>query len=233
MATHLVLIPSYDPGRQLRVTLRGALAQWHPVWVVSDGSTDGADACAEPLGARLLRRPLNGGKGAAVLHGLTHATGAGFTHALVMDADGQHPADRIPAFMAASRARPDAMILGHPRFGPDAPAARVAGRRLANLCTRRLTRGAIDADCLFGFRVYPIRPLLEVMRASPGMRGFDFDPEAAIRLAWRGVPAISLPAPVRYPAAADGGVSHFRYGRDNIRLARMFARLLKSRALDS
>ena len=226
MTRHLVLIPSYNPGPQLRPTAQDALMQWQPVWVVSDGSTDGSDAGVERLGARLLRLPRNRGKGAAVHHGLQAAAAEGFTHALVMDADGQHPAERIRAFIAASVARPEAMVLGRPEFGPDAPALRVVGRRLSNLATRLVDRKAGIADSLFGFRVYPIAPLLQVMDSTRHMRGFDFDPEAALRLARLGVPAVNLPAPVRYLRRDQGGVSHFRYARDNLKLTWMYLRLL-------
>lgn len=229
MTRHLVLIPSFNPGPALAQTVANACAEWKTVWVIDDASTDNSHDIVEPLGARLLRRPSNGGKGAAVLTGLDQAAADGFTHALVMDADGQHPAHCIQQFMAASVAHPQAMILGQPRFGPDAPMVRVAGRRVANLCTRLAAPRAGIGDALFGFRVYPIAPLRQAMRASRWMRGFDFDPEAAIRLARTGVPVIALPAPVRYPAPAAEGVSHFRYGRDNLVLAWMFARLWLSR----
>lgn len=229
MTTHLVLIPSYNPGGALRATTRDARAQWPAVWVVSDASTDGSDSGVESLGARLFRRPRNGGKGAAVLTGIARAASEGFTHALVMDADGQHPAASIPAFMAASLAHPEAMVLGQPRFGPDAPPLRVAGRRVSNLCTRLAAPRAHIGDSLFGFRVYPIAPLLRAMHATRWMRGFDFDPEAAIRLARLGTPAINLEAPVRYVRPEAGGVSHFHYGRDNLLLAWMYARLWLSR----
>lgn len=224
--THLVLIPSYNPGPLLDVTVQAALAGWAPVWVVCDGSTDGS-ADALP-GARVLRLPANGGKGAAVRHGAAAALAEGFTHALVMDADGQHPADRIAAFMAASLADPGAMVLGQPQFGPDAPWVRVQGRRLSNALAR-LAAGIPVGDALFGFRVYPLGPLLDVLRAGPGMLGFDFDPGALVRLAWAGVRPVMLPAPVRYPAPAQGGVSHFRYARDNLLLARLHLRLLRAR----
>ena len=226
MTTHLVLIPSYDAGANLRQTVQAALAVWPSVMVVDDASTDGSAGGVEALGAALLRRPRNGGKGAAVLDGLTLAQAQGFTHALVMDADGQHPAACIAAFMAASVARPAAMVLGRPQFGPDAPAVRRIGRRLANGLARLAAGGPSIGDSLFGFRVYPVAPLLQVMRQTRWMRGYDFDPEAAIRLVRLGVPAINLPAPVRYPRRSDGGVSHFQYVRDNLLLAWMFARLL-------
>ncbi len=228
--THLVLIPSFDTGALVLATVRGARAVWSPVWVVVDGSTDGTDRllaeeAARDPGLRVLVRARNGGKGAAVLDGLRAAQEAGFTHALVFDADGQHPAADIPRFMAASAEAPRAMVLGVPQFDAAAPALRVKGRRISNWWAGLETGGAV-ADSLFGFRVYPIAPLVAVMAATRFMRGYDFDPEAAVRLCWAGVPALNLPAPVRYLDRAEGGVSHFRYGRDNLRLTWMHIRLM-------
>jgi glycosyltransferase involved in cell wall biosynthesis len=175
---------------------------------------------------RVLVRERNGGKGAALYDGLNAARREGFTHALTMDADGQHPAGRIRAFMSASTAAPEAMILGDPVFDASAPRIRLRGRRIANWCTNLETLWAGVHDTLFGFRVYPIAPLIEVMRHSRWMRRFDFDPEAVVRLAWRGTPLINLPAPVQYFTAEQGGVSHFNYWRDNVLLTSMYLRLL-------
>ncbi len=230
-ATHLVLLPSYDTGERLYHTLREVRAQWGAVWVVIDGSTDGtADgvrrlAAADP-GLVVHVLPRNRGKGAAVLHGLRAALAAGYTHVLTMDADGQHPADLIPAFMRASAERPDAMILGRPVFDASAPLLRVRGRRISNGWTDLETLGAGIADSLYGFRVYPIAPLVDIMSRHRWMRRFDFDTEAVVRLAWRGVRPVNLDAPVKYLKAEDGGVSHFRYGRDNVLLTWMHARLM-------
>jgi len=143
-----------------------------------------------------------------------------------MDADGQHPADLIRAFMSASERAPDAMILGKPVFGPDAPRARVLGRKVSNFFAdvETLSRGI--GDSLFGFRVYPIAPLLAIMERQRWMRRFDFDVEASVRLVWDGVPPINLAAPVKYLRPEEGGVSHFRYMRDNLLLIWMHARLL-------
>jgi glycosyltransferase involved in cell wall biosynthesis len=229
--THLVLIPSYNPGSRALETVRAARAQWDPVWVIVDGSTDGsaeklgAMACSDP-GLRVLVRERNGGKGAALLDGLIAAQLEGFTHALTMDADGQHPADRIKAFMSASAAEPEAMILGDPVFDASAPRIRLRGRRIANWCTNLETLWAGVNDTLFGFRVYPIAPLIGVMQHSRWMRRFDFDPEAVVRLSWRGVPAVNLPAPVKYFSPDEGGVSHFKYWRDNVLLTSMYLRLI-------
>ena len=228
-ATHIVIIPSYNAGPMLRRTVADALAAWAPVLVVIDGSTDGSEAGLAADHLTVLRQPGNTGKGAAVRAGLLHAEAAGFTHALVMDSDGQHPADHIAPLMAASAADPAAMILGQPEFGADAPWPRVVGRRIGNALTARLTPGAGLGDSLFGFRVYPIGPLLAVMAQTSWMRRFDFDTEAVVRLSWRGIPAISRPVPVRYWRPDQGGVSHFRYARDNLLLAWMHLRLFLAR----
>jgi glycosyltransferase involved in cell wall biosynthesis len=229
-ATHLVLIPSYNPGPKVFDTVRAARAQWNPVWIVVDGSTDGsaevlAKMAAGDPGLRLLRLARNRGKGAAVLYGARHARDAGYSHILTMDSDGQHPAALIGLFMAASMAEPGALILGEPRFDASAPALRVKGRKISNWFANLETLWAGIHDSLFGFRVYPIAPLVRAMRYQPWMRRFDFDVEIAVRLCWRGLPLRNLPAPVLYFRPDEGGVSHFNYWRDNALLTWMHARL--------
>ena len=225
-ATHLVLIPSYDTGAKVYETVAAARAAWTPVWVVVDGSRDGTAEGLQALAARDPGLRVFRGKGAAVLHGREQAAAAGFTHALTMDADGQHPAALIPAFMRASLARPEVMVLGRPVFDASAPLLRVRGRRVSNWWTNLETLGAGVADSLYGFRVYPVTELLRVMRGQRWMRRFDFDTEAVVRLAWRGGKPVNLDAPVKYLSAAEGGVSHFRYGRDNALLSWMHTRLM-------
>ena len=229
--THLVLIPSYNPGAKVFETVAAARAHWEPVWIVIDGSNDGTGESLHRLaesdaGLRVLSLPRNRGKGSAVLHGILEARALGFTHVLTMDSDGQHPALRIPAFMMASEVTPAAMILGEPVFDASAPLLRVRGRRISNWWANLETLWAGVHDSLFGFRVYPIAPLAAIMRRQLWMRRFDFDVEAVVRLCWHGVPPINLPAPVRYYRAEDGGVSHFNYWRDNALLTWMHLRLL-------
>jgi hypothetical protein len=118
------------------------------------------------------------------------------------------------------------MVLGEPIFDSSAPSLRVKGRKISNWLANLETLWAGIGDSLFGFRVYPIAELLRVMRWRLGMRGFDFDVEAVVRLSWRGVEPIKIPAPVRYFRPDQGGVSHFNYWRDNALLAWMHARLL-------
>lgn len=229
-ATHLVLIPSYNPGELVFETVSRARERWSPVWVVVDGSTDGTAERLEAMaehdpGLRVLRLPVNSGKGAAVLHALDAAGQAGFTHVLTMDSDGQHPAHLIPAFMEASQRRPDAMILGRPVFDASAPLLRVRGRKVSNWWANLETLWSGIGDSLYGFRVYPVAPLRQIMHGQRWMRRFDFDPEAVVRLAWAGVAPINLSAPVRYLNEDEGGVSHFNYWRDNKLLTWMHTRL--------
>jgi glycosyltransferase involved in cell wall biosynthesis len=230
-ATHLVLIPSYNPGRKVFETVQRARHHWDPVWIVVDGSNDGTaeallEMAREDSGLRVILRRRNGGKGAAVLDGTLEAIRHGYTHVLTMDSDGQHPPERIPAFMEASLSRPDAMVLGEPTFDASAPSLRVKGRKISNYWANLETLGAGIRDSLFGFRVYPAEPLARIMRTHMWMRRFDFDVEIAVRLSWSGVEAINLPAAVRYFRPEEGGISHFNYVRDNVLLTSMHVRLL-------
>lgn len=227
--THLVMIPAFNPGRLLEQTVNAALERWGTVWVIVDGSTDQSHAdlkSGSDSDLKVIVSPVNQGKGAAVLHGAMQAMGEGFSHALVMDADGQHPAERIADFMAASEANPGAVICGNPIFGPEAPWIRLVGRKLSVVLVRFESAGRAAADPLFGFRIYPLAPLVRVLGQTGGARRYDFDPEAAVRLAWGGVPAVNIDARCVYVARKDGGVSHFRYIRDNLRMIMMHARLL-------
>jgi glycosyltransferase involved in cell wall biosynthesis len=229
-STHLVLIPSYNPGPKVYSTVHAALERWAPVWVIIDGSTDHSEHRLSEMAAaesnlRVSVLPKNSGKGAAVLFGMREAQALGFTHVLTMDSDGQHPAESIAPFMEASFSSPGAMILGKPIFDDSAPGLRVKGRKISNWWANLETLWAGIDDSLFGFRVYPIAPLISVMRRQPWMRRFDFDVEAAVRLCWRGVIPINLPAKVRYFKPEEGGVSHFNYWRDNALLSWMHFRL--------
>jgi len=228
--THLVLIPSYNPGARVYETIQAARQSWNPVWVVVDASTDGTaeGLCAMARldsGLKVIVLPRNQGKGGAILHGIELAQDAGFTHVLTMDSDGQHPSALIGEFMAASASEPSCMVLGVPVFDASAPKLRVKGRCVSNWWANLETLWTGIGDSLYGFRVYPIRPLREVMRTQCWMRRFDFDPEAVVRMCWLGVRPLNKPAPVRYFRPDEGGVSHFRYWRDNALLTWMHVRL--------
>lgn len=226
-----VLIPSYNSGSLLRQTLAGVLEIWDDVFVVVDGSSDGSDSGLEELGngagknLRIHRLQQNQGKGSAVLKGISLAAEEGFTHALAMDADGQHPAAHIARFMKTGETYPDALVLGEPVFEEDAPCLRVQGRKVSNWWANLETCWWGIHDSLFGMRLYPIAPLQNVFSETGFARRFDFDPEVAVRLCWKGVPVINLKTPVKYLTAEEGGISQFRYLRDNTLLTGMHIRL--------
>jgi glycosyltransferase involved in cell wall biosynthesis len=231
-ARPLILIPSYNTGRILRETVAGVLEYGVPAWVVIDGSTDGSPALLDEFqgGAhpdfRVISLERNSGKGAAILHALKEALNAGFTHVLTMDSDGQHPAAFIPRFLEISARHPEAAVFGKPIFDASAPALRVNGRKVSNFWAHLETLCWGVGDSLFGMRLYPAARLLTAMRTTFFARRFDFEPEVAVRLCWLGVPIINLPTPVRYPGKDEGGVSQFRYLRDNTLLTWMHFRLL-------
>lgn len=228
--SHVVIIPSYNTGARLFHTVAAIRRQGWPVWVVIDGSTDGtgeelAHMAADDPALHVSVLPRNRGKGAAILHGLRLAHAHGFTHVVTVDADGQHSAGHIETLITLSREYPEAMVLGVPVFDASAPAIRIAGHVIANFWANLVTLWWGIGDSLFGFRVYPLAPLLRTFEETHWMRSFDFDSEAAIRLCWQGVPPLNVPTPVRYFRREDGGVSHFNYLRDNILLVFMYIRL--------
>lgn len=219
-ATHGVIIPSYNSGPLLRETVEAVLAVWRRLIVVVDGSSDGSEMTLEGLREgnpelQVLILKENQGKGGAVFAAMDMALRAGWTHAAVFDSDGQHEAKDLVAFMEASMRYPDAMILGVPLFGADAPNLRVLGRLVGNWWTNLETLWGGVEDSLFGFRVYPIARSLKVMRNVIGGRRFDFDTQLAVRLYWDGSPPLNINTRVYYRSRESGGVSHFRYLRDN------------------
>ena len=230
-STHLLLLPTYNTGPRLQAVVAEALRHWQPVLVVVDGSTDASDQPLHELAKNesaltVLTLPRNCGKGAAVLAGAKAARERGFTHVLVMDADGQHPAESIAEFMAMSQRHPLALVLGQPIFPSNIPTERLHGRKLSVGLVRLEMLGRAIADPLFGFRVYPLAPLLAELGPRRGGRRYDFDTEAAVRMGWAGVPPVNMLAPVRYFSRAEGGVSHFHYWRDNATLVWMHLRLI-------
>jgi glycosyltransferase involved in cell wall biosynthesis len=229
--THLVLLPTYNTGPRLLEVVVDVLRHWQPVLVVVDGSTDGSEQPLLELARTqttltVMVLPQNSGKGAAVLAGAKSAAERGFTHALVMDADGQHPSGSIAEFMTVSHQQPEVLVLGRPIFPANIPAERLHGRKLSvGLVHFELMGGGID-DPLFGFRVYPLAPLIETLATRRGGRRYDFDTEVAVRMSWAGVRPVNIAAPVRYFSRAEGGVSHFHYWRDNVTLVWMHTRLI-------
>lgn len=222
-----VLIPTYDNPDTIARVVESVLPHIPEIIVVDDGSGPRAQQVIEALRERgvahVVRRARNGGKGAAVKTGLAKARELGFSHALQVDADGQHAVEDIPRFLEEARNHPSALILGTPQFGADAPKARLYGRQISIGFVHIETAGRHIADPLCGFRVYPVEPALA---CAPRADRMEFDPEIAVRMVWQGVPVRNLPTHVKYIPRDQGGVSHFQLFRDNVRISFMHSRLV-------
>jgi glycosyltransferase involved in cell wall biosynthesis len=220
---YCAIVPTYNNPTTIAHVV-AQVGEHLPVIVVDDGSAPaGAEAVAELAEqnrATVVRLAENGGKGTAIEAGLRRAQALGFTHALALDADGQHACVDIPRFLQLSRAHADAMVLGVPRFDASAPLGRRFGRLISVFWVQVETCSKAIRDPLCGYRVYPIEPALKVAELCG--RRMDFDPEILVRMAWEGVPIASLETAVIYP---EGGVSHFRMWRDNVGITKMHTRL--------
>ena len=222
-----VIVPTYDNPVTIHDVVTRARQHCPDVIVIDDGSDDlGRLACAaiaEEGLAHVTRRKSNGGKGAAVKAGFEVARELGFSHALQVDADGQHDLGRIPAFLDQARARPDALLLGYPIYDTSAPKGRLLARRITQFwVSLELGSADIVRDAMVGFRVYPLAAAMEVPVRGNRM---DFDVEIAVRMARAAVPVINLPVGVRYLSQEEGGTSHFRAFGDNLRLSWLHTRL--------
>jgi glycosyltransferase involved in cell wall biosynthesis len=213
------VVPVYDNPATVRAVVEGLRRHLDLVVVVDDGSDRETAAVLDDLSAGrravLLRRHRNGGKGAAVQDGLRVAVGLGATHALQVDADGQHDLGDVPRLLEAARAHPDALVLGEPVFDTSAPRSRRVARGISKLWVDLETGRHVVRDPLCGFRVYPLPAAL---RARPRARRMGHDPEIAVRLFWLGADIVNVPTRVRYLTPAEGGVSHYRLVRDNLEM---------------
>jgi glycosyltransferase involved in cell wall biosynthesis len=221
------LIPIYNHKVTIARTVQALRAQGLPVIVVDDGSDAETRAVLDALAAdgdiHLLRLPHNQGKGAALVAGLLAARDAGHSHALQIDADGQHDVNDVPRFLAESQQHPRAMVCGRAVYDESVPKARLYGRYLTHVCVWMETLSLAIDDSMCGYRLYPLdATCAELDRARVPAR-MDFDTEIAVRLYWRGVPVRNLTTRVIYP---ENGLSHFRMLRDNVRISAMHTRLL-------
>lgn len=224
-----IVIPCYNHGFTLPAVLRALAPLSLPVIVVDDASQPPLDAkeisssCTAPL--HLLRHESNQGKGGAVRTGLLAAARLGFSHALQIDADGQHDTAALPEFLAAARREPAALISGQPVYDASVPAARRYGRLLTHVWVWIETLSFQIKDSMCGLRIYPLAATIPLLEKPSLGRRMDFDVEILVRLFWENVPMRFLPVRVTYPV---GGISHFDPLRDNLRISWMHTRLVCS-----
>ncbi len=223
-----IIIPVYNHEHAIAQVISKLKPFGIPCLLVNDGSsaacTEVLEDCArqEAGWLTLLNRPENGGKGAAVIDGFNAAQRLGYTHAIQIDADGQHNIDDIPRFLEAGRLNPEAMILGQPVFDESVPKNRLYGRRVTNLWIAINTVSSAIADGMCGFRLYPLAAVGKLINTTRIAQGMDYDIEIVVRLYWQGVEAINIPTAVCYPY---DGVSHFRLLHDNVMISKTHARL--------
>jgi len=228
MTRTCVVIPVYNHEHAIGRVVAAVRAQQLPCLLVDDGSRAACAAALDrlaqqdPAGVSVLHLPQNRGKGGAVIAGLREAGRRGYSHALQIDADGQHDPADIPQFLALADARPDAVICGVPRYDASVPRGRLYGRYVTHVWVWINTLSLAIRDSMCGFRIYPLAPTLALVDHVSIGRRMDFDTEILVRLYWRGLAVVNQPTHVRYPV---DGVSHFRMWRDNLLISRMHARL--------
>jgi glycosyltransferase involved in cell wall biosynthesis len=215
-----IVIPIYDHGSTIHALVAALSSHGLPIYIVDDGShaptqAELARAARDFPLVRMRRLTRNSGKGAAMKHALRWAGAEGMSHALQIDADGQHDVSDVPRFLAGAQASPEALIVGDPVFDSSAPKARLYGRRLTNfwVCIETLSMAVKDSQC--GFRLYPLAATCALMERAALPRRYSFDIAVVVRLAWQGTPVENLPTAVRYPS---GGLSHFDMLADNVRI---------------
>ncbi len=220
------VVPVYNHERSLPAVVHALLAEDLHCVLVDDGSDPVAARVIDDLtqhpSVHLLRHAQNLGKGAAVASGLREASRLGFSHALQVDADGQHDLGRVALFLDRASQAPEALICGYPEYDASVPKSRLYGRYLTHLWVWINTLSLSIRDSMCGFRVYPLQPTLALLDSTALGQRMDFDTEILVRLYWREQPMVWLPTRVQYPA---DGVSHFRLWHDNLLISSMHARL--------
>jgi glycosyltransferase involved in cell wall biosynthesis len=222
------VIPAYNHYLRLGPVIEGLRALGLDVFVIDDGNLEPARSGlaafnAPERGVTVVRRPVNGGKGAAVMDGFRHAASAGFTHALQIDADGQHEPEQAARFLDLARANPVAIIAGQATYDDTVPKARKFGRWITHFWVWVETCSLDIADSMCGFRLYPLAATLKTIEAEHIGPRMQFDTEILVQLHWRRTPVINVPVQVIYP---PGNTSNFRMLADNVRISLMHLGLI-------
>ena len=220
------LIPVYNHPDTIGVVCQELAVYRLPILLVDDGCDARCAAVLDQLQAAphisLLRLPENGGKGAAVRAGLLAAAQQGFSHALQVDADGQHDSADLQPFLDSLQQHPEALVIGYPQYDQSVSRLRFYGRYATHIWVWINTLSLDLKDTMCGARLYPLQQLAPLLQRHPCGNRMDFDTEVLVRWHWAGYPVRNLPVKVHYPA---DGISHFRMWRDNLLISRMHTRL--------
>ncbi|WP_439287445.1 glycosyltransferase family 2 protein [Lonepinella sp. BR2357] len=220
----VAVIPHYNHANSVGAVVHALRDLGLAVIIIDDGSTEiqRSKLATYADQADIYYCDQNGGKGAALKVGLRYAQQQGFSHALQVDADGQHNLTDVQAMLERAEQSPNAIICGLPIYGEDAPKARLYGRKITNFWLAVNTLSTDIKDGMCGFRCYPLDavvPLLDRFKVGDRM---DFDIELLVYAHWQQIALQWLSTQVQYPT---DGVSHFHAWQDNLRISRMHARL--------
>ncbi len=195
--------------------------------LVDDGSNSETKAALHQLAKEpyitAWQLSWNQGKGTAVMEGLMRAQQAGFSHAIQIDADGQHDTTVLPELLATARTHPGALITGQPVYDDSIPKSRLYGRKFSHVCVCIETLWAHAPDAMIGFRVYPLTATCRLIQNTDITRRMDFDTDIMVRLRWAGVAIKAVPVRITYP---EDGLSHFDALHDTLRIIYLHTRLL-------
>lgn len=222
-----LIIPVYNHSDSLSTFVTKIIKRKLPVILVDDGSDKLCKQIMQELeqatdGVTLKSHPMNLGKGAAIKTGLQAAMEAGFSHALQIDADGQHNIDDIPRFISEMYKQPIALISGFPNYDKTVPKLRYYGRYATHLWVWINTLSGVIKDSMCGFRLYPVEQSCQLLSAEKMGDRMEFDTEFIVRWCWSGEPIVQIQTNIIYP---DNGVSHFNLFRDNLLISWMHIRL--------
>jgi len=222
-----IMVPVYNHQQAAATTLAKLLKAQLPIILIDDGSDEACRIALERIAQstpaiELLRLPVNRGKGGALKAGLHAAQERGFSHALQIDADGQHDTDDLTHFIDTARNNPEALICGHPVYDNSVPTLRFYARYLTHIWVWINSLSLAVKDSMCGFRVYPVAEINALLAREATGNRMEFESEIAVRWVWCGGTVINLPTRVSYP---DDGVSHFAPLRDNLLISKMHAAL--------
>jgi len=230
-STVCALVPTCNNASSIAQVVRSIRDQGLPVLVVNDGCSDESPRLAKEAGASLVEHPGNLGKGYALFTGWRTAKAAGFSHVITLDADGQHLAQDIPAFLEAISQQPETLWAGT-RASDVENVSRAAqfGRRFSDFmlwaaAADELAGERPDSQC--GLRAYPIDTVLQLPMS--GGR-FETEMEVLVKALWHGIPVRALPITVIYPERAKR-VTHFHAWTDNARIVTVYTKLMLMRLL--
>lgn len=220
------LIPCFNHGATMPAVVSSLLNFELPIIIVDDGSELETKQFLTPLAdspsVTLVTLEQNQGKGGAVKAGIKRAQELGFSHAIQIDADGQHDLEALPALIQASQAKPMRLISGQPIYDESVPKARLYGRYATHIWVWIETLSLSIKDSMCGFRAYPIDKTQTVLNKYDVGSRMDFDIEILVRLYWEGCDIDFVETRVIYP---ENGISHFDALWDNVKISWMHTRL--------